>query len=103
MALTSTNHAKIYGLYPRKGSIGRRRGRRHRAVGPDAQGHDLAEPSCTTARTTRRGRAFEVTGWPVRTLLRGQAVFEDGKVTGRPGGGEFLKRGLSPYAVPRGA
>ena len=44
-----------------------------------------------------------MTGWPVRTLLRGQAVFEDGKVTGRPGGGEFLKRGLSPYAVPRGA
>ena len=102
VALTSTNHAKMYGLYPRKGSL---------AVGadadivlwdPDAQGHDLAEP-----HAPRRGlhawEGYEVTGWPVRTLLRGQTVFEDGKVTGRPGGGEFLKRGLSPYAVPRGA
>ena len=43
---------------------------------------------------------YEVKGWPVKTILRGDVVFDDGKVVGKPGGGRFLKRALSPYAVP---
>ena len=43
-----------------------------------------------------------VTGWPAMTLLRGEVVAEEGKVVGDKGGGRFLKRGLSPYAVPSG-
>ena len=89
-------------MYPRKGSL---------AVGADAD-IVLWDPTrkVTISQSLMHHGAdytpwegYEVTGWPVRTLLRGQTVFEDGKVTGRPGGGEFLKRGLSPYAVPRGA
>ena len=43
---------------------------------------------------------MDVTGWPVMTLLRGQPVVEEGKILGAPGDGQFLRRSLSPYAVP---
>ena len=74
--LTSTNHAKIYGLYPQKGSIG---------VGFDA---DIALWDPNRQETIRQDilhhgadytpwEGFEVTGWPVTTLLRGQVVAEE--------------------------
>lgn len=99
VALTSTNHAKIYGLYPHKGSI---------AVGADA---DLvlwdANRKVTISQSLLHHgsdytpwEGYEVTGWPIKTILRGELVFDDGKVVGKPGGGRFLKRSLSPYAVP---
>jgi dihydropyrimidinase len=43
-----------------------------------------------------------VTGWPVMTVLRGKVVAEDGRIVGAKGGGQFLKRDLSPYARPKG-
>jgi dihydropyrimidinase len=46
---------------------------------------------------------YEVTGWPVGTILRGKHVYDDGRILGEPGDGRFLKRGLSPYARPRQA
>jgi dihydropyrimidinase len=35
---------------------------------------------------------FEVTGWPVLTLSRGEVVAENGKIVARPGRGRLLKR-----------
>src|SRR6187397_680917 len=101
VALTSTNHAKMYGLYPKKGSI---------AVGADA---DLVIWDPKRKETIRQEilhhgadyppwEGFEVTGWPLKTILRGRLVFDQGEVLGRPGDGQFLNRALSPYAVPRG-
>lgn len=100
VALTSTNAAKLYGLYPRKGTI---------AVGSDA---DLAiwdpERKITITQsamhdnmdyTPYEGR--QVTGWPVMTLCRGQVVWDDGEVRGEPGYGQFLACGLSEMARPR--
>ena len=94
VALTATNPAKIYGLYPQKGTI---------AVGSDA---DLVlwdagrKVTITNDRlhhnvdyTPYEGRP--VTGWPVRTLLRGRTVWNDGRVEVRPGEGRFL-----PCATP---
>ncbi len=40
-----------------------------------------------------------MTGWPVMTVPRGQGVMEDGRVTGDPPAGRFLRRSPSPYAV----
>lgn len=100
VALTSTNHARMYGLYPRKGTI---------AVGADA---DLAiwdperEETITQSKmlhgsdyTPYEGMAIK--GWPVTTIVRGTVVFADGELKGEPGFGQHLARDLSPYARPR--
>ncbi len=102
VALTSTNHAKMYGLYPRKGSI---------AVGADADIvlWDAGKKVTISQSLLHHGsdytpwEGYQVTGWPVGTILRGRHVYDDGKVLGAPGDGQFLKRQLSPYAKPRAA
>lgn len=102
VALTSTNHAKIYGLYPEKGSIG---------VGFDA---DIVLWDPNRKETIRQEimhhgsdytpfEGIEVTGYPVMTILRGEVVCEEGRILGAKTAGRFLKRGISPYATPRGA
>jgi dihydropyrimidinase len=32
-------------------------------------------------------QGWALTGWPVMTVRRGEVVYEDGRVTGRPGSG----------------
>jgi dihydropyrimidinase len=100
VALSATTAAKLYGLYPRKGTI---------AVGSDA---DIAiwDPELkVTIRqeilhdamddTPYAGR--EVTGWPVTTISRGEIVWNDNKVTGEAGRGRFLPCELPATAKPR--
>ena len=43
-----------------------------------------------------------VRGWPITTLSRGEVVWDDGKVLGKPGRGRFLKCDLPAPAKPRG-
>ncbi|HYM25603.1 MAG TPA: dihydropyrimidinase, partial [Vicinamibacterales bacterium] len=89
--LTSTSPAKIFGLFPRKGTI---------APGSDA---DIVvfDPNRTftlAARTLHmkvdynpyEGR--QVTGGTDTVLSRGKVVIENGKFVGRAGAGSFLKR-----------
>ena len=91
-SLTATNHAKAYGLYPRKGSI---------AIGADA---DLALWDPNLTRKIRHAdlhdgsdytpyEGIEITGWPVTTLLRGSVVVDNGKLVAKKGTGAFLQRG----------
>jgi dihydropyrimidinase len=97
VALTATNQAKLYGLYPRKGTI---------AIGADA---DFALWDPNRRETIRQEilhhgpdytpyEGLEVTGWPVMTVLRGQIVAENGNVIGRKGYGAYVSRSLSAYA-----
>ena len=101
VALTSTNHAKMYGLYPRKGEI---------AVGADA---DLAiwDPERKTTIAAKNlhdacdytpYEGIEVTGWPVLTMLRGKTIVRDGELVGAKGFGMHLARERPQSAFPAG-
>jgi dihydropyrimidinase len=90
----STNAAKLFGLYPRKGTI---------AVGSDAD-VVIFDPTITRRieGSMLKGNCdyspyegWEVTGWPVLTLRRGEVVYRDGEALGRPGSGMLLRRGAS--------
>lgn len=99
VALTATNPAKLYGLYPRKGTI---------AIGSDAdlviwdQGLDLTitNASLHHAVDYTPYEGMRITAWPAVTLSRGVAVWRNGRFTGRAGHGEFLRCG-APAPFPR--
>jgi dihydropyrimidinase len=89
VGLTSTSAARIYGLYPRKGTI---------AVGSDA---DLAvwdpDLEVTISRAALHDNmdytpydGMKVRGWPATTISRGEIIWDNGEVNGAPGRGEFL-------------
>ena len=95
VALTATNAAKIYGLYPRKGTI---------AVGSDA---DIAiwDPERTVTVTHdilhdnmdfTPYEGMTLKGWPIITLSRGEAIWRDGKVNAKAGRGQFLRSERHP-------
>ena len=90
--VSSTNVARLFGMYPQKGTI---------AVGSDA---DLViwDPSLVrtidgAAMYSRAGYSVydgrEVRGWPAYTLSRGDVVFEGGRVTAERGRGRWIRRG----------
>jgi dihydropyrimidinase len=89
--LNSANAARLYGLYPRKGTI---------AIGADA---DIAiwDPQKKTTISNRmlhhnvdytpyEGR--EITGWPVTVISRGEVVCDRGELAAPAGRGRFLQR-----------
>jgi dihydropyrimidinase len=89
--LLSTNPAKLFGLYPRKGTI---------AVGSDA---DLVvfdpEKKVTISVSTHHSRVdynlyegTEVTGSPEVVLLRGNVLVENDELVASPGIGQYVAR-----------
>ncbi len=89
--LTSTSPAKIFGLFPRKGTI---------APGSDAD-IVIFDPNRTitlAASTLHMNVDYnpyegrQVTGATDTVLSRGRLVIENGVFVGRAGGGSFLKR-----------
>jgi dihydropyrimidinase len=89
--LLATNPARLFGLYPRKGTI---------AVGSDA---DLVifdpEKQVTISAATQHSRSdynlfegTEVTGSPELVLLRGNVLLENDELVASPGIGRFVKR-----------
>jgi dihydropyrimidinase len=76
--ITSTNAAKIFGLYPNKGAI---------AAGSDA---DIVFIDPEVKKTLTKDdfhvtdyspwEGWEVSGWPVFTMLRGKVIVEDGRL-----------------------
>ena len=97
--LTSTNAAKLMGLWPRKGAL---------AVGADA---DLTVLDPAAARTVRNDdlhesdytpwEGQEVSAWPTTTVLRGKVVVEDGEFRGDLADGQYLKRTIPEWVRAR--
>ena len=101
-AITSSNAAKILGMYPRKGAI---------AVGSDAD-IVLFDPNIKKTLTLEDLHAdsdysiwegFECSGYPVLTMLRGKVIVEDGKLQGSSGDGQWLHRRVAPGVLAQPA
>jgi dihydroorotase (multifunctional complex type) len=84
--------ARLLGLYPRKGAL---------RIGSDAdvvlvdteQEHVLSNDNIVSKAGWTPFDGRRVKGRAVMTMLRGQVVAENGKVTAEPGGGRFVNRG----------
>jgi dihydroorotase (multifunctional complex type) len=86
--LTSETPARIFGIYPKKGTI---------QVKSDA---DFTVVDMEQRLSLSSKRSFSKSGWttfdgikvkgvPTHTIVRGQIVYENGSITGRPGMGKF--------------
>lgn len=86
----SYNPAKIFNLFPRKGTI---------QVGSDA---DLCIVDLALSKKVRHEDLLScsdfsvfddltLTGWPVMTMVRGKMVMRDGEIVGSPGHGRFIE------------
>ncbi len=99
--VTSTNAAKIMGLYPRKGAI---------APGSDAD-IVLIDPSIQRPLTMDDfhisdysiWEGFAASGWPVMTIMRGKVVVENGQLNASLSDGQFLRRKVNPEVTNRPA
>lgn len=90
-AMTSTNTAKRYGVYPKKGDI---------AIGADA---DFVIIDPRESWTVKEEDLFYMCPWSPyigmnidgkieKTIVRGTVVYEDGRINVEPGFGKFVKR-----------
>jgi dihydropyrimidinase len=96
VATTSTNAARTFGLYPEKGVL------QEGALADIVLFDPRRSAPATAADDPSRSdytvyEGWEVTGWPVTTIRRGEVVYEDGRVTGAAGSGRLAVR------TPRGA
>ena len=90
--ITSTASAKMFGMFPRKGTI---------AVGSDADivVFDPNKERTISAKTHHMNCDYSLfEGWKIKgavetVLSRGKAIIENNQYTGRPGEGQFIKRG----------
>src|SRR5215467_13389836 len=89
--VVSTTPAKLFGLFPRKGTI---------AVGSDAD-LVLFDPNAEEVISAKTHHmkvdysmfeGIQVKGTPKVVLSRGRTVIENGKFVGKPGSGQFLRR-----------
>jgi dihydropyrimidinase len=89
--LCSFNAAKIFGVFPKKGTL---------AIDSDADMVlvDLKKEQKVTPELLQSYSDYTIydgmvlKGWPVLTMVRGEIVMEDGQVTGKPGRGEYIAR-----------
>jgi dihydropyrimidinase len=93
--LVATTPAKLFGLYPRKGTI---------AVGSDAdlvifdpkREHTISAKTHHMRVDYSMFEGIEVKGMPELVFSRGRVLVDNEKFLGRAGQGEFVKRGASP-------
>lgn len=92
--ITSTAPARMFGLYPQKGTI---------AVGSDAD-IVILDPDATRTISAETHHmwvdysvyeGWEVTGVVTKVLSKGRLIVSEGEYLGETGHGEYLRRGLS--------
>ena len=94
VAITSTDTAKAFDLYPKKGTI---------RVGTDADLTivDLDETKKVTSELLQSAADYspyegrEVTGWPTHTIVRGRVAYENDEIVGERGRGTHIDRPIT--------
>ncbi|HET6517628.1 MAG TPA: dihydroorotase family protein [Nitrosopumilaceae archaeon] len=89
--LTSTNAAKIFGMFPQKGIL-------QKGSDADISLIDLKKEKKVSNElfgafsdyTVYEG--MNLKGWPIKTIVRGELIADDFEVVGKPGFGKFVKR-----------
>jgi len=97
--VTSSNAAKILGMYPQKGAI---------AVGSDAD-FAIIDPAVKKAlamsdlhvRDYSPWEGWEVTGWPTTVILRGKIMVENGELIGDGNDGQMILRKVDQSILQR--
>ena len=93
--LTSVNTAKIFGMYPVKGSL-------EPSSDADITLIDLKKEQKVTSDLFGGFSDYlvyedwKLKGWPVKTIIRGEIVSEDFQVIGKQGFGKLVPRTLKP-------
>ena len=96
--ITATTPAKMFGLYPKKGTV---------APGGDAdivifdpnEKHVISVDNQHMRVDYSAYEGLEVTGKVKCVLSRGRIVVENGEYLGNPGDGQYLKRGTNQYLI----
>jgi dihydropyrimidinase len=98
VSLTSTNPAKVFGIYPQKGEL---------AVGSDADiviWNPDRKLTYGVAHTHHRTdynlwEGYDLTGFPEKVLLRGSLIVDGKKWLGKAGMGRYLARGGDSFVI----
>ena len=99
--ITSTNAARLLGMYPRKGVI---------APGSDAD-FAIIDPTFRKRLTMddlhlrdySPWEGWEVSGWPTTVILRGKVMVDNGQLLGDPNDGQLVRRRIDPAVLQRPA
>ena len=89
--VSSSNPAKAHNIFPKKGAL---------MVGSDAdlaivdieQEREVTLDRLFTAQDFSPEQGMKLKGWAECTILRGRVIFEKGKIIGKPGYGEYIRR-----------
>jgi dihydropyrimidinase len=91
VALNSTNPARIFGLYPRKGAL--LPGSDADIVIWDPEKHVKYGVAVSKQRTDYNlYEGWDLVGYPEKIFLRGQLIVDGDEWLGRKGQGNFIKR-----------
>ncbi len=90
VALSSTNAARLYGMFPKKGTLAIGANADIAIWDPDETRH-VSEMHDATDYNPFEGR--KINGWPTTVLSKGCKVVDHGKLIAKPGDGKFVKRG----------
>jgi len=89
--LTSTNAAKIFGMFPKKGVL-------QQGSDADISMIDMKKEKKVTSEIFGAFSDYSVyedmnlKGWPIKTFVRGELIVDDFEVIGKRGYGKFVKR-----------
>jgi dihydropyrimidinase len=91
VSVVSTNPAKLFGMWPQKGTL---------TPGADAdlvlidpnRGITVLARDMQSAADYDPYEGYEGIGWPVLTMLRGEVIAREGKITSHQPTGRFVKR-----------